>query len=724
MGILSSNVTDDIPNYGRCEFVEAERLTGRQADSHSHDRQKNSGLGLLLCRPTEALEIDPKALFLGPKAENAELVERMLRDVFLDHAYWRRNFHPEDLPIIDPQLQDHASFKSFWAHFQRELQVLLGELKSDVPFFSPRYIGHMTSDNSLPAVIAYIATMLYDPNNVSWEAAPITTLLEIQVGRELAKMVGFGSTEQELNRTWGHITSGGTLANIESIWVAKAVKFLPIALRLAAEELGVDGLTCGQQGKLLQEMDAWELSNLSPREALDLKDEFIEEYGRSNPKMDPDVASRKAMRVLKSHEILSLGDHAFFSRLSKLGDLNTPIILVPETMHYSWVKGAGAIGVGSDQIVTVPVDRKFRMNTDALQDILDRALKEKRPIIEVVAVTATTEEGSVDPLHKIVDIRDQMSAKGLSFFLHSDAAYGGYLVSCFRTATGDFRSLDDMQREYDGWPSEEVYKSFQALKDVDSITIDPHKLGYVPYAAGAVVFCDGRSKELVAHEAAYALGGSEYEHSGQLNIGKYILEGSKPGAAAAAVFLSQRVIPLDERGYGKILGQTIRSARSFHHRLREFSEKMRFHVRIEPLVFPDTSIINYLINPNGNDRLDVMNRFSQDVYRRLSIDTRNPVQTLNFIVTHTELHHDNYNPTVVRSILSDRLGIDGDYFLSSEEVSRLQTQGAFGHDDKVVVFRATLMNPFILEKVVGSKDYIDLYFEKLADILLSSNHTY
>ena len=121
----------------------------------------------------------------------------------------------------------------------------MGELKSDVPFFSPRYIGHMTADTCLPALVAYLATMLYNPNNCSWEAAPVTSLLEVQVGRDLAKMVGFGHTPDELDRTWGHITSGGTLANLESLWVAKAVKFLPIAVRFAAEEAGLAGISAG-----------------------------------------------------------------------------------------------------------------------------------------------------------------------------------------------------------------------------------------------------------------------------------------------------------------------------------------------------------------------------------------------------------------------------------------------------------------------------------------------
>jgi hypothetical protein len=198
---------------------------------------QDDGVAALLERPPTRARVDPKALFLGPKAENADLVEQMLLKVYRDYAFWRRNFHPEDAVVIQPEDQRRPAYEEFVSRFERELFTLLGELKAGIPFYSPRYIGHMLADVSLPALVGYIATMLYNPNNVSWEGSPVTTLLEVEVGRDLAKMLGFGRTAEELAATWGHMTSGGTLANIESIWVAKAVKFLPIAVRHAAARI-------------------------------------------------------------------------------------------------------------------------------------------------------------------------------------------------------------------------------------------------------------------------------------------------------------------------------------------------------------------------------------------------------------------------------------------------------------------------------------------------------
>ena len=55
---------------------------------------------LLSGKHGEPTPVQLKALFLGPKGENAELVERLLLQVFRDNVYWRRNFHPEDPPAI------------------------------------------------------------------------------------------------------------------------------------------------------------------------------------------------------------------------------------------------------------------------------------------------------------------------------------------------------------------------------------------------------------------------------------------------------------------------------------------------------------------------------------------------------------------------------------------------------------------------------------------------
>src|SRR4026208_1511109 len=97
--------------------------------------------------------------------------------------------------------------------------------------------------------------MLYNPNNIAPEISPVTTPLELEgagqlggvigaepaprgvqlwVAEQLARMIGYDPA-----RHWGHITSGGTIANFEALWLARGVRYLPCAAAGAAAGLGL-----------------------------------------------------------------------------------------------------------------------------------------------------------------------------------------------------------------------------------------------------------------------------------------------------------------------------------------------------------------------------------------------------------------------------------------------------------------------------------------------------
>ena len=98
--------------------------------------------------------------------------------------------------------------------------------KYSIPFFSQRYAGHMTFETSIPGILGMASTLLCNPNNVAYEASPVTTEIELRVGREMCRMLGY-KVKPEAQPTqendgdvegWGHIACDGTVANLESIW--------------------------------------------------------------------------------------------------------------------------------------------------------------------------------------------------------------------------------------------------------------------------------------------------------------------------------------------------------------------------------------------------------------------------------------------------------------------------------------------------------------------------
>lgn len=696
----------------------AERAAVRTPEQACAEGEGDEGLCRFLSAPRAPRPLEMKALFLGPRGENAPRLEALLVRALRDNAAWRRAFHPGDLPVVSDEDAASAGFTRFWEGFEEELFALLEELKADVPFHSPRYLGHFLGDTALPALAASIATLLYNPNNVSWEVSPITTLLEVEVARELAAMVGFGRGAEELARTWGHVTSGGTVANIEALWAAKAARYLPLAVRAAALESGLSGLPVRPGGPPVGSATSWELAGLPLAAALDLEERYVRAFVEACPDMAPAEAAGRAAARLRAHDVLTLGDQAFAASLGEGDRLGPPVLVASQTMHYSWKKAAGLAGLGSASIWPVPVDRRFRLDAAALRARLRQAAAERRPVLMAVAVCGTTEEGAVDPVHEVVRLREELRAEGLDFFLHCDAAYGGYLAACFRDERLGLRPIEAMRADYGGWPEAEVYDAFAALSEVDSLTVDPHKLGFVPYPAGAVVFRDGRCRELLSQEAPYVFDAEEPGRSQGPSIGRYILEGSKPGSAAAAVCLAHRVIPLDERGYGALLGRLVGLARTFEARLGEVARRLEGRFVVAPIASPDTNVVDYLVNAAGNDRLDVMNRLALSLYAQLSIAPQEPLNARRFLVSHTALTSEAYAPEVVRPLLEERAGVRGAYYVGTDELCELRrASAATGHDDRVVVLRSAMMSPFALEPARGDRTYLDFFFDDLATFL-------
>ncbi|WP_062399167.1 hypothetical protein [Methanogenium cariaci] len=60
----------------------------------------------------------------------------------------------------------------------------------------------MNSDTLAVANLAYLTTILYNPNNVAYEASPVTTALEIEAGKQLAGMLG----GYDPGKSWGGIS--------------------------------------------------------------------------------------------------------------------------------------------------------------------------------------------------------------------------------------------------------------------------------------------------------------------------------------------------------------------------------------------------------------------------------------------------------------------------------------------------------------------------------------
>ncbi len=164
---------------------------------------------------------------------------------------------------------------------------------------------------------------------------------------------------------------------------------------------------------------------------------------------------------------------------------------------------------------SVPADARGRMRLDALEDEL-----RKGNVGTVVVTLGTTGIGAVDPLPEIFSLRERYG-----FRMHVDAAYGGY-----------FKLIEERLEE----PARRAYA---AISQADSIVIDPHKHGLQPYGCGCVLFQDRGVGRFYKHDSPYT-----YFTSKELHLGEISLECSRAGAAAVALWATQRLLPLKPGG--------------------------------------------------------------------------------------------------------------------------------------------------------------------------------
>ncbi len=317
-------------------------------------------------------------------------------------------------------------------------------LGDNYPYFHPLYAGQMLKAPHPVARAAYALAMKINPNNHALDGGRASSAMEIEAVREIAGMFGW-------SEYLGHLTSGGTFANLEALWIA---------------------------GQL-----------------------------------------RPGRRIVGS-----------------------------EQAHYTHQRISAVLKL---EFKAVAADERGRLSLNALEDEL-----RKGDVGTVVATLGTTALGAVDPLDEILALAGRYGAR-----VHVDAAYGGY-----------FRLIADALEA----PARRAYAAMEAA---DSIVIDPHKHGLQPYGCGCVLFRDPSVGRFYKHDSPYTYFTSKASHlhpgeqkslAGKpVHLGEISLECSRAGAAAVALWATQRLLPLTSDGvFADGLRRGRRAALDLDRRLR------------------------------------------------------------------------------------------------------------------------------------------------------------
>lgn len=223
-------------------------------------------------------------------------------------------------------------------------------------------------------------------------------------------------------------------------------------------------------------------------------------------------------------------------------------ILASSQAHYTHKRISAVLQIECE---SVPCDSRGRMDVDALSRRAARG-----DVGTVVATLGTTATGSVDPLPQILDLGQKHG-----FRVHVDAAYGGYFVLA-----------ENLEKD--------AAAAFGRIGDADSIVIDPHKHGLQPYGCGCVLFKNPAAGQFYKHDSPYT-----YFTSTDLHLGEISLECSRPGAAAAALWTTQKLLPLARSG------QFARGLERGRSAALKLFEHLKTDERFAPAFTPELDIV-------------------------------------------------------------------------------------------------------------------------------------
>ena len=253
-------------------------------------------------------------------------------------------------------------------------------------------------------------------------------------------------------------------------------------------------------------------------------------------------------------------------------------IYLTEQAHHCIDKALHVAGLRDIEKRMVPMDKHYRMDVAALEQMVrsdrDQGLK---PWL-VVASAGTTDTGAVDPISEIADVAEEQE-----LWFHLDAAYGGFFLLC-----------------------EPGRDQMQGIERADSIVLDPHKGLSLPYGSGAVLIKNRnyllQSNSYYAH---YMQDAKSPEHNPDtpLSPADLSLELTRP-FRGPRMWLPLKLFGL--QAFRASIEEKMWLARYFHAELSKMDG-------FEAGPFPDLSIVTYRYLPRTQDANEFNKRLLEAV---------------------------------------------------------------------------------------------------------------
>ncbi len=220
----------------------------------------------------------------------------------------------------------------------------------------------------------------------------------------------------------------------------------------------------------------------------------------------------------------------------KKANITDPEIILPDSAHFSFTKTCSLLGI---KPVYTPLDRNYRVMPADVEKLINKNT------VAIIGTAGTAETGAVDPIQALSEI-----ALRNNVHLHVDAAFGGLVIPFLEKPFAfDFQ-----------------------LEGVQSMTVDPHKMGMAAIPAGGILF---RHKEILDYlrtETPYL---SDKCH--------YTFVGTRSGASVASAWAVFKALGVE--GYTKIVRNCINNTQILARGLEKYGYRLLCNPQLNIVAF-------------------------------------------------------------------------------------------------------------------------------------------
>lgn len=258
-------------------------------------------------------------------------------------------------------------------------------------------------------------------------------------------------------------------------------------------------------------------------------------------------------------------------------------------------------------------------------------------------------------------------------------------------------------------------------------------MGYSPYPCGIIAFRNDRIRHFVMQKAPYITAIREnrsitvhkppkHAESDPFRLviesfGPFILEGSKPGAAAASLYLANKTVPLTMKGHGSIVRASLLAARELYEWLTHWNKMMDFNENDTDYEFvpitefaPQTNLVVFAIKKKTSSLLRVMNDLTKRVYDQFTIQAelgeREYSYSQPFFLSRTMFEASTYPYESLKP-----------FFKKNRISNPNETYRKYGLE----VLRATVMSPYInLMRDLAGQNVVKKFLEEISKVAAES----